>query len=294
MAIVPIVVGIDDFGTGTSSCIGWTFFLVPELYASAFENEARAILQPPALDVFHGKEYKRRFEAEYKAFLELISETIYKSLQCTAIHVLYRKDSLQELQQQWNRIVKDTIQASKIENDDVFDQLQPFLDPLFTLMQACSHVGPYSTIRAVIDDNNKRSDLTSINLKAGDQTVTASTILRPILNGWRQKNFPRTPEWTRPPVGVKRATDSMVIQAADVIANFSLAYAQAKLGRITKSSEAKVKLIQDAFGKSMGPFPFTELLELTDDGFAPKEKGAVKWCMGWQPVTEKMDAKEPT
>jgi len=120
--------------------------------------------------------------------------------------------------------------------------------------------------------------------------ITAGTFLKSIYNGYAKKQFPKAP--LLPDNGVTTMPDarSFLIQAADVIGNFTMAHTFVKLGRTSKSKEAKAVLIDDVFHNLIDASDWSSNVTLVGNDLALAPGAAsIKFQMGWM---KKAESKE--
>lgn len=274
----PVRIGIDEFGTG-QSCNGWTYFCIPETYQRDFECKAKSILKKTKLNAFHGKEFKRKYISEYRDFLELILEHIKKSLQCKAINTLFAENFKKKFDLFCKKLVYDSFEIAGVKDDRLPQIMETYAPPLFTLARLHQELGPNVDMRLEIDYHDNYGDLA---VKIGNSSLEA--ILRRFYNKYVELQFCNTPKLSsKDSIAIVGDEESFLVQSADLIANFSKAYIFSKLGRASKTNEAKSELFEQVFGDLINNWPLGDFALDGDNLVFPDlyECGEIKLSIGY-------------
>ena len=279
----PLRVGVDDIATETQKCDGWTYFCLPEVYVNEFSDEARKIIASSKLSIFHGKKFKVGHAGEYLAFLELIRKYQIKSMQTRAVNVLFSADFKAELQKFGGRLLPQVLNHGGVQSKVTTDLLLPYLAPLFTLARVAEGLAQNCIMQVEMDECNQLGNLGQhVHEKMGIP-IEAHVILKAIYNGYAKKQFPKAPLLSDDGISVVRDTNSFLIQAADVIGNFSMAYVFVRLGKKSKTKEAKAALIEKVFGDWFNKNDFCNAVKLDGNDLVLMNGAAsIQFQMGWE------------
>ncbi len=278
---INLFVGADDFATGGQECAGWTYFILPERFYFDFVKQGKAILAKTKLPAFHGKEYKRRFKSEYGEFLKLIMEFSKKSPQSVAMNMLLSRKCKTDLEAFSKRVIAKSYINAGISNNKVVNAIQQYVTPLFSLLRATQGLGPDIAMRVELDNDIKFEDLDSLTFISNRKTITAKWLLGVTLNAYRRKYFSNSPMFNKSIVTSIDDKDSVMVQAADVMGNFSMAYTFVKLGKATTGRKEKANLMKHVFGKYVEKFDFSKHMKLQGDDIVLNDDGFLDFRFGW-------------
>jgi len=282
---LPVRVGVDDIATETQLCEGWTYFFLPEVFVAEFTREAREILDNSKLHAFHGKKFKTGFTSEYHDFLQLIRKYYRKSLQTLGANELLSAGFKTKLQESGNRLLVGALREAGVQSEAAVKVLTPYIAPLFTLARVADGLGPNIEMRVEMDESEQLHDLSQHVHEVSGRPIPAQVLLKAMYNGHVKKQFPKAPQLPDAGVSVMEDTKSLLIQAADVIGNFSMAYVFVKLGKKSKSKEAKAALIEGVFADIIDRFDISGQVRLSGNDLELAEgKAAISFRMGWKLV----------
>jgi len=276
-----LFVGADDFATGGQECAGWTYFILPERFYFDFVKQGKAILAKTKLPAFHGKEYKSHFKTEYGDFLGLIMDYSTKSLQTLGMNMLLSRKCKTDLEAFSKRVIAKSYKLAGICDKKVIKAIQQYVTPLFSLLRATQDLGPNFAMQVELDSDNKFKDLDSLSFISNGQTITAKWLLERTLNAYRKKCFPNSPIFNRGIVTCLDDENSIMVQAADVMGNFSMAYTFVQLGKATTGRKEKANLMKHVFGKYVEKFDFSKHMKLQGDDIVLNDDGFLDFRFGW-------------
>lgn len=277
-----LFVGADDFATGEQECAGWTYFILPERFYFDFVKQGKAILAKTKLPTFHGNKYKPRFKTEYNDFLRLIMEFSKKSLQSLAMNMLLSRKCKTDLEAFSKRVIAKSYKYAGICDKKVIKAIQQYVTPLFSLLRATQGLGPDLAMQVELDSDNKFKDLDSLSFISNGQTITAKWLLERTLNAYRKKCFPNSPIFNRGIVTCLDDENSIMVQAADVMGNFSMAYTSVQLGKVTARRKEKASLMRNVFGKDIEKFDFSKHMKVKGDDIILNAEGFLDFRFGWE------------
>jgi len=267
------LVGADDFATETQACAGWTFFALPESKAASFEASGREILNHHGLGSFHGKKYRMEERNTYRAFLQLIRETLGDD--GLAGNTLFSPEFRSDLTGFAKKVTSEAIQEAIPGLRERAQAVAAYSPVLFTVLRVLQPLGEQCSIRLHLDDDLSLPDIDESKVIALPLRCSSQRLLKIASNGYRLQQFPDAPQFGEYPVEKMRDNQCMLIQAADVIGNFSMAHVYAQLGHSSKKRIVKAEILSEVFGDAVNSFEFSSRIELKGNDFCLKEGGAL-------------------
>ncbi len=266
------IVGTDEFATQTQACEGWTYFTLPKKSAIKFESEGQKILDQSRENSFHGTSCNNQNKDAYKKFLKLIRATLEQNgYTCNTLHSKRVKDSNYDFS---TRIARETIHkaikpyANKDEIEQRAVNISTFAPVLFNTIQALEPLGPDRKIQLKIDDHSSYADVTEPDNVLLPIYASPQELLRMAGNAIKKTGFPQAPSCGNNPIETMKDSRNLLIQAADVIGNFSMAYVFIELGDNSKSRKLKAQLLEDVFGDTIEQFDFSSEITLHGHDFS--------------------------
>lgn len=281
-----LIVGIDETGSMGQMVNGWSFVIFPFSHLSPFEEEAKNILSKSKLETFHAKKFARRFQSEYKDFLALIKEFASSSSTALIGVVLNSEKWNKEYIDFAERLLSKVFEGVGIRDQEVIDITKTFVGALlqFQELTNCYRFPDQCTVNLLLDSDDKKKKmdglLTVMEVQSDLKYIFPKIIIDPtyllaiFYEKYRARQFPNSP-----PCKVIRALndeDSFIIQAADVIGNFSLSYIFYQLGKDTKSNNLKASIYDEIYKDLVNPIEFFKTVEMVGDDLKLKIEGLAK------------------
>ena len=278
-----MTIGIDEIATETQECSGYTLFCLPDAYVAQFASDAKQILNRyPGLHSFHGKKYKQGFEPAYREFLQLIRKTTGVSLQAGGANTLLSRPTMDMLEGFADRLLSKSLSQAQVPLDPARGILKPYALRLFVLARELRELGPSIVATIHMDEGEELESLSTVTHSIGHVPIKAGPLLKAVYNGYAQKQHPKAPQLPDNGVHVMKDSKSFLIQAADVLGNFSMNHVFVKLGKISKSKEAKARLIEEVYGDLIDAFDFTGQIALANNDLVLSPGlGALRFQLGW-------------
>jgi hypothetical protein len=144
-------------------------------------------------------------------------------------------------------------------------------------------------IKLEIDSDDIKENLPQISFILNDpgtpfngHIITASFFLEKLYNAYRKSKCPDSPVLLKDGISVLKDTKSLVIQAADVIGNFSTSYIYYKLGNKSKRRILKGQIFETIFKENCSSKnDFSQDIDLIgDNDFQLKKDGAFTFRLG--------------
>ncbi|MBA7540892.1 hypothetical protein ES705_33195 [subsurface metagenome] len=263
---MKIIVGLDETGTETQMCNGWCYFGLPEDCFKSFNTESDAIKRKHGISGFHAKKYKSSEKAAYEEFFLLIEKYIVKCPISICSTYLYRKDWNKELHDFSERVFSGATTNAGIENPDATKIAKIFLPPLYTLSAIGKNLCNNFEFDVHFDSDDLKKQLDDHTLSlTPDIGLSLCKSMAIVANKYREINYPNSPQILDTMIQVLDDEKSNIIQAADVIGNFSNAYIFTTLGGISKKRKEKSSIFDTAFGKYLTNVNFLGTIKLHGD-----------------------------
>jgi|GEM_PF-895158 hypothetical protein len=287
-----MIVGVDEVGTMQQKVDGWAYVLFSASVLSDFEKEACGLLNASHLDTFHAKNFTRRYDREYLHFLKLIKEYSMQSpssLICVTLNSNVEEDSWKkEFEGFCNNLVEKIYEGIGIDSQEVKDTAKEFIGSLFQFQEvADKYQFPIdSTVKLIIDSDKKKRRLSESIAAMKVQSdlkyifpqimIGASHVLNLFYGKYRDRQFPHSPRLITNGIKVLWDEESYLIQAADVIGNFTLSYIFKYLGKQSKSNDLKASLYEEVFSDQINSIDFSNDLEIDGNDLIKKTEGLTK------------------
>ena len=239
-----LFLGIDDIGTETGECIGWTYFVLPQNgYRWFAQQVSRTLAHAPGLKHFHGKKYKTHYRTAYERFLQVIAEGTNKCLQVRSVNRLYAKHFFSGFIKDIEAISKDALAIAGVADTELIKAMCLASAPIIASLPLLQELGP--DLHVIIEmDSDKH--LEKLIRKHQHGTLSAEQLLSILVNSYRNQKFRRSPVVDE--VRVTKDTRSYMIQAADVVGHFSMNAIFHEIGTASKSKLEKSEVIRSAWG----------------------------------------------
>jgi len=222
--------GVDDFGSGCFK--GFSCIVISDDGAAKLESRGRAALYSIGLAEFHGSEFDPSRETKaYEAFADAIRDSLLVDDAYAAFQLCHQDLSREIFEEFAPRVASQAL--SHLMNL-VPDFVLSKAGALFSLARDLGQITHCSgQIVGVQMDQSQEGDQ-----QAGQERVGLSGTLGAILtdaadalvrlvNAYKRQRFPTGPE-----IGslcVLDSRSSILVQAADVLANFGVAYVKSRL-----------------------------------------------------------------
>ncbi|MCX5690271.1 MAG: hypothetical protein NTV94_10910 [Planctomycetota bacterium] len=278
-----MTIGIDEIATETQECSGYTMFSLPDAQVAKFATSAKQILdRHPELHSFHGKKYKQHFEPAYREFLQLIRETTGVSLQAGCANSLLARSALEELDGYADRLLSTSLSKARVPLNPALKIVKPYALRLFVLARDLRELGPRIVATIHMDESEELALLSTVTHSVGHVPIRAGLLLKAIYNTFAQKRYPNAPQLLDDGVHVMKDNKSFLIQAADVLGNFSMNHVFVRVGKGSKSREAKARLIEEVFGDLIDPIDLAGTITLRGEDLvlAPGLTN-LRFFLGW-------------
>ena len=248
-------VGLDDIATETSRCSGWTAFVLPEALRTDFDRKGAELLAKTKLRAFHGKDYKRRFRDAYVEFVKLIYDTVKLSPQARAASCLISNTCQGRVNSDADTLIAKSAEAAEIlkhpDAQAVIDAAKQCGVPALVLVHLSDWLGLNLDMTVELDTSTRLKDFPKSECVIDGTRHDAASLLSDSMNAFRDKRFPRVPRFAQDAIQLVTDEESLLVQAADIIGNFSLAYVQKMMGRVSKNNDAKAAILAEVMGEDI-------------------------------------------
>jgi len=261
--MTKILVGLDEIATETQKVSGWCYFAVNEQNYIEFEKDVTELLSNTnKLTSFHGKKFKIEQANEYRDFLKIIrkhSELSNPSLVCCTLN---NPTWNQQYIDFCDRLFTNVLTNVGVSNPKLIDITKHFVGPLFVLQRMTSSFESPASIQLEVDSDDIKEKFAGSTTQIQGFDFGSDFLLEQFYNIYRKYQFPNSPELIKNGISVLKDEKSFLIQAADVIGNFSAAYIYYKLENTSKSRIEKGKIFEEVFGDKFGAVDFSSDIEL--------------------------------
>jgi len=273
------ITGIDDFGTMSGVSQGWTFVSFDEVLYEDFQSSAQDILSRSKLLSFHAKEFKRKKQSYYKDFLILIRDTLSKGDSSVACATLLDESWKLDFREFTDGVVKGAFKSAGITDEKLVSGSQFLAKPIFTYFRVASSSINASSTKIHIDHHALVDGFNDIDLIVKDHKISPQLPIVSALNAYRKKQFSGAPMVERNSIEILPDEQSFIIQAADMIGNFSAALVFKVLGKASKTNDLKAGVMDDVFGDLMDTSSITDMVEISGDDFVLKQSGSFSFTV---------------
>jgi hypothetical protein len=239
--------GIDDIATMNGAVSGWTIVSVGYGDLRSFEIAAEKILRAANLRSFHGKEFVRRKSDSYVEFMKLVRSTLESGpgyISC----ILLGQDWKSMFEAFCANVIGGSFSIVGIEAGPISEASKRIAAPLFTYQRLAAKQCQGGSTLIHIDRHALYDGLDATELEISGRQISGQLPIVAALRAYGRKTFPNAPEIERDSIFVCADECSFLVQAADVVGNFSTALAFRHLGRESKSNDLKCSVIEQAFG----------------------------------------------
>jgi hypothetical protein len=275
---IRFAAGLDDTATVTQQCEGWSSIIMQESAAACFESQAKALL-PAGVNEFHGKKWKPAFDSEYRQFLQLIRQSLDSDPHSRAFSSLNSLGWKGDFLPFCEKVVREKCSASGISDAQFVTVLSKLFPPLATFQRLLRKGLAGSEVRFSIDADDTFKLFPSLKAIVNGQTIEAESMLASVYNDYRFARFPSSPVLVNPGVEICRGSKSFLIQATDVIGNFSLAYVYAQAGKASSRVAQKAKSYSDVFGDILDDAILAAGCTFVGDELRLRQEGALTLTM---------------
>lgn len=258
------VTGIDDVGTMNAKCSGWTVISIDHALLNEFEEKSGQILQSAKIRSFHGKEFKRKKYNSYAEFLKLIRSMLERGngfVSCT----LLGQDWKSEFEAFCGNVVGGSFTESGVPAGEITEASKQMAAPLFTFQRLASDKLQGGSTLIQIDRHALIDRLGSSKVERRGVELSGQLPIVSALRAYGKVKFPNAPEIERDSIAICPDEDSFLVQAADIIGNFSTALAFGKLGKNSKSNDLKCSVFEKVFGDILDRSGFPDSIVLNGD-----------------------------
>lgn len=241
-------VGIDEFGTATQRAEGWTLVSLADAPAAAFESEAAGLFGR-GLTRFHGKEFTRRHADRYRAFLVLLREACRAGASGFIACSLNDETWQEEFTTFAERVMeKSFLKAGLPLADPELAMLRRVVPPLFTYLRLAARAGDGHTAAVTLDASKLTGPFNTAAVPFQGCEFTLPLLAGMLYRAYRRQCFPSAPDVPGDEIRTCPDEQSILVQAADVVGNFSTAYLFHRLGKRSGANDLKAGVFHDVFG----------------------------------------------
>jgi len=247
--MVSLTAGMDEVATGGQSSEGWTYCVMPSTVASALQTDLRIAL--PGL-TFHGNQFTPADEATYRKFLEIVRTAVEAGAPSLLQFVLMSASSRDEYVAFCRRSVTAGLAKSGVSAKKMAKRVEKIAPGIGELLKRVDGWGSTNTIDLFIDDDDVTSKLKNAVAKdATGKPLTGPMLLRAVYRAFQDSLRPTAPSLGPKEIDIVKDEASALVQVADVVGNFALAYYYSKLKTLGATRTLKANIFADTFGDTL-------------------------------------------
>lgn len=275
--------GIDELATQNHTLLGYTYFLIQDSTQQELEKTFKEIKDRHSIRKFHGRKYKSAQRNAYVDFLKSIKKALHDSNPSLFCMTLDTRQVHNDLTEFFRRTISDTEQGLCVQASDsvVIHEFTPYF---YTFQRLSNHLQINDlSVDVEIDDGNEKEKLADIENEYCGQKISGAKILRLICNAYGKLSFPGSPKFTDSIVALPDKK-SVLIQSADVFANFILAHMRIESGNGTKKLQEKSDILLEVFGDNIQipPSTLSQIQAVGETELDLTLKGAINYTYGRQ------------
>jgi len=134
-------------------------------------------------------------------------------------------------------------------------------------------------LRLEIDQDTETARFASQSVVVRGKAFSGPYLLSILADGYRKQQFPQAPQLDRPGITIVSSADSLLVQAADVLGNFSLNYLFRKLGPTTHGRSVKAQVFEEVFRDVLPCTQFGKLCQLSGPELELRAQGALTFVV---------------
>jgi hypothetical protein len=264
--LLELMGGIDDIATERQLTSGWSFVILPSTITGQFRSEAQKIL-PSGITEFHARSFDSTNAAECQAYADFLSvlkrtaeNTPAALLACSLNDQTWHTD----LKSFVARLVTKTLAPLGVSDKIVLNGAADVAPSLFTLLRLLDSPSLSSAvIRSLdIDKNSETGRFASRTVTINSGSIPAPRLLAVLADAYRKQKFPQSPKIDRSAIAIVDSSNSPLVQAADVLGNFSMNYLIRNLAPTTPGRTMKAQLFGEVFRDLLPHTHFGQLASL--------------------------------
>jgi len=280
--LIRLVTGIDDIGTMNAKSEGWTFLSFDEQYLENFNDKAQDILNRSKLKSFHGKEFKRNKNIYYEEFLFLIRSVIASDKNSFICCTLSDESWKNDFSSFCSSVISTSFNKASIEDSKFVEAAAKLAQPMYIYSRIFPQYPSAVLTRIDIDRDSILSRINTDKLIVNGSEISKDTPIFSAFNAYSAKQFPNAPKIERQSIRVLNDESSFLIQAADMIGNFSTAFVAKLLGKDSKTNNLKANCFEKVFGDFLDTSNVSKMVELIDDEVVLKQEGAFNFTIAYE------------
>jgi hypothetical protein len=261
---LDLAAGLDDIATERQLTSGWSFVVLPKAETAQFVTQARQLL-PSGVPEFHANELNTNDVSQcqaYQAFLSLLRKTAEAAPACLLACSLNDQTWHNELTSLASRMVRNVFATVGVTDRNFLAGAVDAAPALFTLPRLLTT--PSAALSSLdIDQNTETGRFASryVSVKAG--SIPATHLLALLANAYRKQQFSTSPEIHHSAICIVDSATSFLVQAADVLGNFSMNYLIRNLATTTPGRTKKAEIFESVFHDLLPTTRFGELASLS-------------------------------
>lgn len=263
--MAKLIAGLDEIATETQKSDGWCYFCISQTEYLKFEADVKNLLMGTTkLKSFHGKKFKAEQADEYEQFLIIIRKYAESSaptiLSCTLNSEEWKAKYLEYCE----KVTTKVFTQVGVTNSDLINVCKKLIPGLFAFMRLGNHFGNNNELIIEIDSDSVKERFPQLESIIKGHRFTADFLMTKLYNAYRKIQFANSPLLATGGISVLKDQNSLAVQAADVIGNFSTSYIYYKLGNTSSKRILKGQIFEKVFGDKYGEENFSSSIKLVE------------------------------
>lgn len=268
---MELAIGLDDIATEKALSSGWSCVVLPRTDVAKFAAEAQKLL-PKGMTEFHAKKFSQKKSAHchaYSDLLALLRKTAEAAPGALLASTLNDQTWHADLTSSAHRLVTSVLASLKISDQTITDGAIAAAPALFTLQRLLTSfsVSPAAVNLLEIDSTTTTAHFATQAVPVNGGALPATRLLAMLAEAYRKQLFPKSPEMDRSAITIVDSSTSFLVQAADVLGNFSMNYVIRKLGPTTAGRTKKAEIFESVFHDILAYTEFEKLASLSGHDF---------------------------
>ena len=228
--------GIDDFGSGPYR--GFSCVIIGEAGTAGLERRSREILGDHSLAEFHGKDFRMRHADAYESFLTEVRTALDRHGEYAAFQLIHTDLYQQLFEADTSRLAVEVLQSLGTEATNFIMEKTGWLCSFARDLGEIPHDS--GTTVAVAMDWKQESDQEAADVpraisgNLGALLTSSADVVVRLANAYKKRKFPCGPSIAS--LSVCDSKDSILVQAADVIANLGVNFVKSRVRTECSSS----------------------------------------------------------
>jgi len=258
-------VGIDDTATMSGTVAGWCFAGLDDAATITLEATAKQILSQYGLTAFHARHFGGEPHQAYDDFLDAFKSAALLSSWRVCACSLYDRATQAALFPSFENVLGNSLSNAGVSDPAEVAAVRTIAPGLLTLQRLTKDLEGPAELSVWIDADDFTRGRLSGALDFDGAELPAQHALAVLYNAYADRAFPKAPRLSKAGLVITDDHSSVLVQAADVIGNFSTSYILSELGATSGTRVAKAKIFTRHFDVPNAAFLRQHVVRKGDD-----------------------------